>query len=257
MKPGQQQSAATREIIRVAERYIQAHEFDLAMHHLTMAQSMEPDNIYITAIVERIHRIASESSSGGRFLGLTVGNGFENGIKPVSERALQPEGVDAQIRKLTSKAGELIRQGAYETAFDSLMNAYFLDPVSPTLMESEKTLLPAIEMMRRQKTGKAGSQRMNGLFAFPPSSRMPESSTLSTEDSQRLEELRRQKEAERVERERTIWREASRQPRILEEILEPVPPKNAEDPPPAAHELDEQKEPGGFFSKLRHGKFLG
>jgi hypothetical protein len=36
-----------------------------------------------------------------------------------------------------------------------------------------------------------------------------------------------------------------------------VPPKDAEDPPPAAHDQDEQKEPGGFFSKLRHGKFLG
>jgi hypothetical protein len=133
------------------------------------------------------------------------------------------------------------------------MNAYFLDPVSPTLMESEKTLLPAIEMMRRQKTGKAGSQRMSDLWALPPSGRKPDSSTLSTQDSQRLEELKRQKEAERMERERVMWREASRLPRLLEEILEPVPPKDLENSPPA---VDEQKEPGGFFSKLRHGKFL-
>jgi hypothetical protein len=98
---------------------------------------------------------------------------------------------------------------------------------------------------------------MNGLSSFPPSSRRPESSTLSTQDSQRLEELKRQKEAERVERERAIWREASRLPRLLEEILEPVPPKEPEVLPPAANEQVEQKEPGGFFSKLRHGKFLG
>jgi hypothetical protein len=253
MRADQQQSAATRETIRIAEKHIEAREFDLAMQKLSMAQRMEPDNIYITAIVERIHRIASESSNGGRFLGLTVGNEFEDGIRPANESARPIEGVDMLIRRLTAKATELIRQGAYETAFDSLMNAYLLDPVSPTLMESEKTLLPAIEMMRRQKKGNVGSQRMSGLSFFPPSERMTDSSALSAQDSQRLEELKRQKEAERTESERAMWREASREPRILGEILEPVRPKDLEDPPPAAAE---EKEPGGFFSKLRHGKFL-
>jgi hypothetical protein len=253
MKVGQQQTAATREIIRVAEKHIEAREFDLAMQKLSMAQRIEPDNIYITAIVERIHRLASESSSGGRFLALTVGNEFEDGIKPENEGIRPVEDVDVQIRKLTNKATELIRRGAYETAFDSLMNAYFLDPVSPTLMETEKTLLPAIEMMRRQKTGREGSQRMNGLATLPPSARKPEGMALSTQDSQRLEELKRQKEAERMERERAMWREASRLPRILEEMLEPVPPKDLENPPPP---VNDQKEQGGFFSKLRHGKFL-
>ncbi|HEX7573241.1 MAG TPA: hypothetical protein VF514_09105 [Bacteroidota bacterium] len=252
----QKQSPGTREIIRVAEKHIEAREFDLAMEKLSTAQRMEPDNIYITAIVERIHRIASESSNGGRFLGLTVGNEFEEGIKSVNEAARPPEGVDMLIRRLTAKATELIRQGAYETAFDSLMNAYLLDPVNLTLMESEKTLLPAIEMMRRQKSGKMGSQRMSGLSFFPPSERRTDSSTLSAEDSQRLEELKRQKEAERTESERAMWREASRLPRILGEMLEPVPPKEPENSPPAPPEQGEQKEPGGFFSKLRHGKFL-
>ena len=149
-----------------------------------------------------------------------------------------------------------MRQGAYETAFDSLMNAYFLDPVSPTLMESEKTLLPAIEMMRRQKAGRTESLKLSGLSSFSPSARRTDSSTLSAQESQRVEELKRQKETERSERERTMWREASKLPRILEEMLEPVPPKDLEDPPPAAHQQDEQKEPGGFFAKLRHGKFL-
>lgn len=253
MKIGQQQSAATREIIRVAEKYIDAREFDLAMQKLSVAQRMEPDNIYITAIVERIHRMAAESSSGGRFLALTVGNVFEEGIKPEAEQARPAEDVDTQIRKLTTKASELIRRGAYETAFDSLMNAYFLDPVSPTLMESEKTLLPAIELMRRQKTGKEGSQRMSGLPSLPPSARKPDGGSLSAKDSQRLEELKRQKESERMERERAMWREASRLPRILEEMLEPVPPKDMDGPVPV---VDEQKEPEGFFAKLRHGKFL-
>jgi hypothetical protein len=254
MRIGQQQSAATREIIRVAEKHIEAREFDLAMQKLSVAQRMEPDNMYITAIVERIHRIASETTSGGRFLALTVGSEFEDGIKPESEKLHPAEDIDLQIRKLTLRATELIRRGAYETAFDSLMNAYFLDPVSPTLMESEKTLLPAIEMMRKQKTGKEGSERMRGLASLPPSARQTGTLSLSAQDSQRLAELKRQKESERMDRERAMWREASRLPRILEEMLEPVPPKEfMDEPPPAA---DDQKEPGGFFSKLRHGKFL-
>lgn len=254
MKVGQQQSAATREIIRVAEKHIEAREFDLAMQKLSMAQRMEPDNIYITAIVERIHRLASESSSGGRFLSITVGSEFDEGIKPGPATPLPAEDVDQQIRKLTAKAQELIRRGAYETAFDSLMNAYFLDPVSPTLMESEKTLIPAIEMMRKQK-GKEGSQRMNGLVALPPSGKKPESAKLSPQDSQRIEELRRQKEAERLEKERAMWREASRLPKILEDVLVPLPRGDEEQPPPAQQEP--HREQGGFFNKLRHGKLLG
>jgi len=254
MKVGQQQSAATREIIRVAEKHIEAREFDLAMQKLTMAQRMEPDNIYITAIVERIHRLASESSNGGRFLAITVGNEFEDGIKPGPATPLPAEDVDAQIRKLTARATELIRRGAYETAFDSLMNAYFLDPVSPTLMESEKTLLPAIEQMRQQK-GKEGSQRMNGLVSLPPSGRKPDPASLTPQDSQRIEELRRQKEVERLEKERAMWREASRLPKILEDILVPLPHKETEEPPPPPP-ADPAKESGGFFSKLRHGKLL-
>ncbi len=255
MRIGQQQSAATREIIRVAEKHIEAREFDLAMQKLSVAQQMEPDNIYITAIVERIHRLAAESSSGGRFLALTVGNEFEDGIKPQSERLRPTEDIDTQIRRLTSKATELIHRGAYETAFDSLMNAYFLDPVNPTLMESEKTLLPAIELMRKQMTGKDGSERMRGLVSLPPSTRQTSSLSLSQQDSQRLEELKRQKESERMNRERAMWREASRLPKILEEMLEPVPPKELMEVPPTVP--NDQKEPGGFFAKLRHGKFLG
>ena len=219
-----------------------------------MAQRMEPDNIYITAIVERIHRLAAESSNGGRFLAITVGNEFDEGIKPGPATPLPAEDIDAQIRKLTARAQELVRRGAYETAFDSLMNAYFLDPVSPTPMESEKTLIPAIEMLRRQK-GKEGSERMNGLVMLPPSGRKPDSTNLSAQDSQRIEELRRQKEVERLEKERAIWREASRLPKILEDVLVPLPRDEDQAEPPAAGEPP--KETGGFFTKLRRGKLLG
>ncbi|MEW6511704.1 MAG: hypothetical protein AB1428_12185 [Bacteroidota bacterium] len=251
MKIGHQ-SPATKEYIRVAERYIQEKEYDLAMKQLAIAQKLEPDNIYIHAIVERIHRLAAEESNGGRFLSITVGDEFEGGIKSNGNGGPQPDEIETQVKRLTSKATELLRRGAYETAFDSLMNAYLLDPVSPYVIETERTLLPAIEMMRKAK--KEGSQRLAAANGQSPSARRPATSMLSPEDSQRLEELMRQKELEREDRERALWREASRPPKILEGLLPPDPPKMELDPiPPAAP----QKEHSGFFAKLKHGKFLG
>jgi hypothetical protein len=250
MKVGQQ-SAATKEYIRVAEKYITERQYDLAMKQLTIAQGLEPNNIYIHAIIERIHRLASEESNGGRFLAITVGDEFEGGVRPNGEPGPRPDEIEAQVKRLTSKASELLRRGAYETAFDSLMNAYLLDPVSPVVMETERTLLPAIELMRKGK--KDGSQRMTAATAQPPSARRPDTSTLNEEDSQRLDELRRQKDQERDAREREIWRAASKTPRILETLLPVDPPKMEPDPPAKAP----SQKATGIFSKIRLGKFLG
>lgn len=184
MKIGQQ-SAATKEYIRVAERYIQEREYDLAMKQLTNAQRIDPNNIYIHAIIERIHRLAAEESNGGRFLAITVGDEFDDGIRPNGEGTPRPDEVEAQVKRLTSKASELLRRGAYETAFDSLMNAYLLDPVSPLVIETERTLLPAIEMLRKGR--KDGSQRMTATATQPPSGRRNDTRPLSLEDSQRLD----------------------------------------------------------------------
>lgn len=251
MKIGQQ-AAATKEYIRVAERYIQEREYDLAMKQLTIAQRIDPNNIYIHAIIERIHRLAAEESNGGRFLAITVGDEFEDGIRPTPDGFPRPDEVEAQVRRLTAKASELLRRGAYETAFDSLMNAYLLDPVSPLVIETERTLLPAIEMMRRGK--REGSQRMTVTATQPPSGRRTDAGSLSPEDSQRLDELRRLKDQERDAREREMWREASKTPRILDTLLPPDPPKMEPDAPPGT---GSQKATSSFFSKLRHGKFLG
>lgn len=251
MKIGQQ-SASTKEYIRVAERYISEREYELAMKQLTIAQRLEPNNIYILAIIERIHRLAAEESKeGGRFLAITVGDEFDDGIRPNGETAPRPDEIEAQVKRLTTKASELLRRGAYETAFDSLMNAYLLDPVSPLVIETERTLLPAIDMLRKGK--KDGSHRMT-MAVQPPSGRRTDTRPLSEEDSQRLEELRRQKEQERFTHEREMWREASKTPRILENLLPPDPPKMEPDPPPKP---GSQKTDSGFFAKLRLGKFLG
>jgi len=252
MKQNLVYSSPIKEIIRVAEKCIEAREFERAMDQLTAAQRMDPDNFYINAIIERIHRLASEESNGGRFLALTIGDEFETGIRPGDNEGKSGEELDARVKKLTSKASELLRRGAYETAFDSLMNAYLLDPVSPAVIESERTLLPAIEMMRKRGTIKEGSQRMNPYDTLPPSGRRPEGATLSADDARRIDELKRQREQERFESERAMWREASRAPHVPETPL--LPESTVQEP--GAAPLPE-KEHTGFFAKLRHGKLLG
>ena len=244
------QTSQIGEFIRVAEHHISAHEFDLAMDQLEKARRIEPGNFYINAIVERIHRLASEMTNGGRFLSITVGDEFDDGIKLDGEHGQSAAETETRVRKLTDMASELFRRGAYETAFDSLMNAYLLDPVSPSVMETERTILPALEMLRRQRTTKGESERMSHLPAMPGSERRVEGPLHNEEEARRLEELKRQREQEREEKERAVWREASRIPRIFEQnMLSPEPPKKQ----PA----EQPKETSGFFTKLRRGKLLG
>jgi len=247
-------SAGAKSFIRVAERHIEAHEYDLAMKDLVAAQRTDPDNIYIHAIVERVHRLAADESSGKRFLGVTVGDAYDTGIKPAGDERASQEELDARIKKLTNTASLLLRRGAIETAFDSLMNAYLLDPMSPHVVETERTLLPVIELMRRRGTITRGSQTMNTFPMPPPSGRRADATPLSAEDARRIEELKSQKEQQRIESERAVWRQASRPPRVTDDHANPDPVKDHGETSPAPVP---EKEPTGFFAKLRQGRFLG
>lgn len=259
MRIGIQANSGSSEIIRSAEKMIDARDYEQAMEQLSAAQRLDPENIYINAIIERIHQLTASETGGGRLLTLTVGDEFDSGIKPMGDSQRTGDDLDTRVKKLTSKASELVRRGAYETAFDSLMNAYLLDPVSPVVIETERTLLPAIEMMRKRGTIREGSQsqRLNPFGTLPPSGRRPEASGLSPDDARRIEELKRQKESERLERERAMWREASRAPRLSENPLEPEPPQHAAAEAEPAPAPEPEKEPAGFFAKLRLGKLLG
>jgi len=256
MKINQTVHTGTSQIIRSAENLIQERQYQQAMDQLTAAQRLDPENIYINAIIERFHHLAANESSGGRLL--TLGYDFGSTAQPPGESQRLGEDLETRIKKLTSKASDLVRRGAYETAFDSLMNAYLLDPVSPVVMETERTLLPAIEMMRKRGMIKdeRPSETRKESTPLPPSGKRSEPPRTSSQDARRIEELKRQKEVERLDRERNMWREASSPPRLVDYPLPSAPsPETAEPeptPPPAP-----EKEPVGFFAKLRLGKFLG
>jgi tetratricopeptide (TPR) repeat protein len=235
-----------REVIRAAERQVAAGDYELALQQLSAAREMEPSNQYIRAIIDRVVALRGKTSSSDverskeRYLTVTIGNEFTNGIKPpeaddepASEKELQ-----ARVLRLTSLAAILWERGSYETAFDSLMKAYLLDPTSPAVIACEKNLLPSWEQM--QKNRAAAEVRATPLQEPPPSEQM------------RIDALVQQKDLERTERERAMWREASAPPRIFVPPEEGSPDNEADTPPPAP-----SKSAGGFFSKLRQGRFLG
>jgi hypothetical protein len=154
------------------------------------------------------------------------------------------------------------------------MRAYLLDPLSPYVIAAEKTVLPAWETMRGQNsrlgndragvtvhelnnmsnigTANMTPQNSNSLgSSFNPRPSQPATSAQSADEQMRIETLKLQKEQERLEKERTVWREASQAPRIFGE----------DDPVNLSSQQQQPQEPPkhqstGLFSRLRLGKFL-
>jgi tetratricopeptide (TPR) repeat protein len=228
------------EFIRAAERSIAAGDLNLALQQIANARSIDPKNEYLDAIVERIDLLATRKEPVGK-------NGFLQGAPLASlepeQFQLTPE-LQARVKRLTNVAINLFERGSYETAFDSLMKAYLLDPTSTYVMNCEKTLLPAIELMRKRGSitspAKAQAASPQDAASQPDSGR----------EESRLEILKREKEMERQEKERAMWRDASKP---LDSITRKVEPSKNE----SQNSGSTSRQEGGFFSKLRGGKLLG
>ena len=90
----------------------------------------------------------------------TVTKDFGKPAHPVAEEnGLSPQEKETRILQLTSAAKQLLKLGLNEQAFESLMRAYLLDPMSSHVIACEKAVLPAWEIMQRQ--------------TFPPHTRPP------------------------------------------------------------------------------------
>ncbi len=243
MKPLTFSQGGASEFIRAAERSIAAGDLNLALQQIANARSIDPQNEYLDAIVERIDLLASRRAPEGKNGFLQISPGQIPDPEPVQ---ITPE-LQARVKRLTNVAINLFERGSYETAFDSLMKAYLLDPTSTYVMNCERTLLPAIELMRKRGTiTSQAAQPTAQLSSSQPTSPQEKDDKEDT----RLEILRRQKEAERQEKERAMWRDASKP---LDSITRKVePPKNSPSGSGSA-----SRESGGFFNKLRGGKLLG
>lgn len=255
------------EFIRAAEKFIAANNYQLALKQLTVAQRLDPKNNYIKAIIDRVHSLQneplSESGDDQRYLSITVGNEFPGGIKAApAEEPLSPKALQSKVKHLVNMAEKYLEKGSYESAFDSLLKAYLLDPASPYVAACEKTVLPAWQESHRQlQSSDVSSSFTSERFSMPPQhpqdfdafgqEKPLDHSKPTREQEQRLELLKQQKEAKRRERERTQWREASKPSKVfgqdgLENLSGTGQPKQ-----------ETEKEEKGLFAKLKRGKFLG
>jgi hypothetical protein len=174
-----------------------------------------------------------------------------------SSAGVTRDDMKARVQRLVMVANNLFHRGSYETAFDSLMKAYLLDPTDPHVIACEQLLLPAWEMMRKRGTlGDSEIMKMNGQLdamlvslnetrSAPKPAALTQSEFQKTAEEIRIEKLRQKKETERAEKERAAFREASRPRTTVHAPIEQKPQ------PPASPAQ------GGLFSKLRQGKFLG
>ena len=155
------------ELIRSAERFIASGKLALAKEQLSSALGIDPNNSYISAILERLDVLETRAAADApavqhfnslqdqkdtRYLSLTVGPEFRNGVRSSEDEPLLSAGeIQNRIRRLTSAAENFLENGAYKNAFDSLMKAYLLDPLSPFVLACEKTVLPVWERARASK----------------------------------------------------------------------------------------------------------
>ncbi len=257
------------QLIRSAEKFISLKKFTFAEDQLNLARTLDPNNAYIWAIQERLHSVKDEGGSFGafnvganpdagadssRYLSVTVGSGFNGGFKTSEpEQGLSAKDLQARIRQLTTVAEEFLDKGSYENAFDSLMKAYLLDPVSPYVVSCEKTVLPAWESS--QKPGKTMNSFTTRTIAEQKGGKntmgqIPEKQ-LSGDELKRMEALKIQKEQARQAHERAMWRQASSPLKVMSTPTQPDTNK------PASQQPEPPKQMGGLFNKLRLGKLLG
>ncbi|MFN0159299.1 MAG: hypothetical protein ACKVRP_14660 [Bacteroidota bacterium] len=252
------------QLIRAAEKSIALQKFSYAKEQLSLAQTLDPKNEYITAILDRVNSMQKPTPSAlsadpQRYLSVSVGPEFASGIKndEVSSKDIQ-----GRVRQLTNVAATFLEQGSYENAFDALMKAYLLDPVSPYVITCEKAVLPVWQRQHRPMSASPSlastllrSERKTTMAPpeFTSTPRLQGSlagSDSSQNDHERLEALKLQKEMERQERDRAVWRQASNPPKLFGQTQ--APPKNASQ----ENNLEQPKQERGLFAKLKLGKFL-
>jgi len=203
------------ERVRQAEQLIAAGKYESALEHLRAAQAAEPTNQYIPALVERT--VAQLHSS-------TIRRAMGSATAVQLEWDETEEG--RRVQRLTLMARDLFERGSYEMAFQTLVKASQLAPTSPYVLECQKTLSPAMELLRKPGTvtgvhvpagGSSASREESEeanwrrrIVSPPKKQREPELDPLEV----RIQALRQRKELERREHEMAMWREAAKPPRI-------------------------------------------
>ena len=227
MTPSRSESEAVHPIqerVGRAEQLIAEGKYQQALDELRLAQAEEPSNKNIPTLVERT--IALLYPSLVRRDALPA--------DPVQSTELESE-QERRVRRLTVVAKDLFERGSYEMAFQTLVKAFQMAPTSPHVLECQKTLVPAMELLRKRGTvtgihlparrsvidseEREVAEWRRRIITAPQKRQEP------PQDPQeaRIEALRRKKEGERRERELAMWREAAKPPRLQSKGVAPAP----------------------------------
>jgi hypothetical protein len=133
--------------VRTAEQLLHAGKYAMALEALSVAQELDPYNASVRTILDRALMLQAHSTA--RYLSVTVGKEFAQGVRTAEdESALSQQEIRARVQYLVEVADVFLDRGMTESAMDSLMRAYLLDPLAPEVISSEKKILPVLEMMR-------------------------------------------------------------------------------------------------------------
>jgi hypothetical protein len=241
------------ELVRFAEKLIEQGDVGQALECLHEALTRQPENLYITAVIQRAEKMRgapgrSQRGPQPKPLAVTVDSRHPSGVR--QEPVESPGDVDARVRRLTMVASRLFDRGAFDAAFESLMKAYLLDPGNPLVVACEKQMMPVWNTLR--KTGFPGYSPQQYVAtrkvppAPPPVTAQPEPAGPAAPDPEaRLEERKRQLAQQRKDHEQTIWRNASQAPKTIASRSDKD--KAAPSPRPATprlRDLDKYDRPG-------------
>ncbi len=245
-------SSAVTEIIKKAEKHIAAGDLGRAKALLEDAQKTEPDNEYIIAIFERVMLLDSRDEDAPAHELLIPQVEHEVTVPQPAHILLPEDEVQQQVKHLTTMARDLFERGSFDSAFDSLMKAFMLDPLSKDVAREESVIVPAFELMKKRGTltSPANESRPTTTQILQRGLASGGSGSNPSDQTSRLDQLKQQKEQERSVREREMWRKASGAPRLAG--MEDDAVSEAQFVPPTP-----QKQKDGIFSRLRGGLHIG
>ncbi len=147
--------------VRAAEQLLDAGKYAMALEALSVARELEPHNVSVRDVLDRA--LTMQARQKARYLSVTVGRQFSEGVRTAEdESALSQQEIRERVQYLVEVAGVFLDRGMTESALDSLMRAYLLDPLAPEVLSSERRILPVLEMMRN--TPSASNPEVPGVL---------------------------------------------------------------------------------------------
>jgi hypothetical protein len=133
--------------VRTAEQLLSAGKYAMALEALSVAQELEPHNASVRTVLDRV--LTQQAEIRTHHLSVSVGKQFPRGVRAADdESALTQQEIRVRVQYLVDVADVFLDRGMTESALDSLMRAYLLDPMAPEVISSEQRIFPVLDLMR-------------------------------------------------------------------------------------------------------------